>query len=249
MAYQKNILKLEGRVGDLIFYKTSFGHLVRSKPSGRIKYIANDPRYLRTRENATEFGRASSSAKLLRQALRESLLRFTNGSIVNRLNSRMLRVVKSDAVNERGMRVIHHKNTALLKGFSFHPSTILSDVFFHEISHKVDRGKGIAEINIPPFSADLAIQSSSGATHFRFSAAVACVDFGNKKYSTEVQHTAIYGLRDTIEDIHFDWVIPKGASQPIFTVLGIEFFATYGNIVHPMENKSFNVMGIINVDC
>lgn len=249
MAHQKNISKLEGTVDDLVFYKTSVGHLVRRKPSVNAKTIANDRRYLRTRENATEFGRASTAAKLLRQALYEPSLRFTNGLLVNRLNSRMLRVVKSDKINKRGMRVVHHKNTALLKGFGFHPSTMMSDVFFHEISHHFDSGKGIVEVNISPFSADLVIQSPKNATHFRFSAGIACVDFENKKHSSEVKHSAVYGLGDKIASIHFDWLISKGTSLPIFTVLGIEFYATHGDIIHPMENKSFNVMEIIKVNC
>ncbi len=69
MARQKGIIKLKGTIGDLSFYKTQDGHLAREKGGVDASRIANDPTFVRTRENGAEFGSAASSGKLLRDAL------------------------------------------------------------------------------------------------------------------------------------------------------------------------------------
>ena len=53
MAKQKGIIKLEGTIGDITFYKsTQDGHLAREKGGVSADRIANDPNFQRTRENS-----------------------------------------------------------------------------------------------------------------------------------------------------------------------------------------------------
>jgi len=66
MARQEGIIKLNGRIGDLTFYKTRNGYLARDKGGVDASRIANDPRYQRTRENMAEFGRATKAGKFFR---------------------------------------------------------------------------------------------------------------------------------------------------------------------------------------
>ncbi|TAI92947.1 hypothetical protein DMA11_25320, partial [Marinilabiliaceae bacterium JC017] len=70
MARQKGVIKLEGRIGDLSFYKTGGEYMARSKGGVDGDRIKNDPAFARTRENGAEFGRAGKSGKLLRNALK-----------------------------------------------------------------------------------------------------------------------------------------------------------------------------------
>jgi len=58
MARQKGIIKLEGTIGDISFYKSKDGHLARTKGGMEADRIKNDPTFQRTRENGNEFGRA-----------------------------------------------------------------------------------------------------------------------------------------------------------------------------------------------
>ena len=53
MARQVGIIKLEGGIGDISFYKTKDGHLARTKGGVDGKRIANDPAFQRTRENGS----------------------------------------------------------------------------------------------------------------------------------------------------------------------------------------------------
>lgn len=51
MAKLKGILKIEGTLDELTFYKTQDGHLVKTKGGVSAERIANDPNFQRTREN------------------------------------------------------------------------------------------------------------------------------------------------------------------------------------------------------
>jgi len=49
MARQKSILKLQGTIGGISFYKTKDGFLAREKGGVDASRIANDPGFARTR--------------------------------------------------------------------------------------------------------------------------------------------------------------------------------------------------------
>lgn len=70
MAKQKGIIKLQGKVGDISFYKSKDGYLAREKGGVDGQRIASDPAFQRTRENGKEFGNAGRNGKVLRNALR-----------------------------------------------------------------------------------------------------------------------------------------------------------------------------------
>jgi hypothetical protein len=61
MARQKGIIKLDGTVGGITFYKSKDGYLAREKGGVSADKIANDPNFQRTRENGEEFGRAGKA--------------------------------------------------------------------------------------------------------------------------------------------------------------------------------------------
>lgn len=69
MAKASGIIKIEGTVEDLTFYKKDGKNFVRKKSSISKERIANDPNYVRTRENNVEFSHSGSSGKLLRLAV------------------------------------------------------------------------------------------------------------------------------------------------------------------------------------
>ena len=70
MAQQHGILPITGTIGNITFYKSGEGFMVKQKTSVTAGRIKSDPAYQRTRENGAEFGRAGSAGKILRTALR-----------------------------------------------------------------------------------------------------------------------------------------------------------------------------------
>ena len=56
MGKLAGIIKLEGTLDGLTFYKSADGYLVRTKGGVSKTKIMNDPSFARTRENLCEFG-------------------------------------------------------------------------------------------------------------------------------------------------------------------------------------------------
>ncbi|MCU4158474.1 hypothetical protein J1N10_21080, partial [Carboxylicivirga sp. A043] len=104
MARQKGVIKLEGRVGDLSFYKSNGQYMAREKGGVDGDRIKKDPAYARTRENGAEFGRAGTAGKELRNALNEVLVRAADKKVSNRLAAKILKAIQADTTNRRGER-------------------------------------------------------------------------------------------------------------------------------------------------
>ncbi len=130
MARQNGIIKLKGTIGDISFYKTGDGHLAREKGGIDASRIANDPAFQRTRENGSEFGAAGKGGKVIRNAIRILLQNAKDKRVVSRLTTDLLKVVKTDAVNERGLRTIQDGDMSLLKGFEFNINGKLGSTLF-----------------------------------------------------------------------------------------------------------------------
>ncbi|CDS92281.1 hypothetical protein MUK51_05650 [Sphingobacterium faecium] len=117
MARVESLIKLNGTIGDLSFYKSkSVGYQARMKTGVSGARIANDAAFARTRENGSEFGRSQQEGKKLRELLRDVLFENSDNKFSQRLASRLLKVIQMDSVNVRGERVIVPENLVLLDG-------------------------------------------------------------------------------------------------------------------------------------
>jgi hypothetical protein len=113
MARQSGLIKLNGTLGGITFYKTQDGHLAREKGGVDASRIANDPNFQRTRENGAEFGAAGKAGKLLRTAFRNILQNSADNRMVGRLTSEMVKVIQADLTSVRGLRnVLRWRNGA-----------------------------------------------------------------------------------------------------------------------------------------
>src|SRR5690242_15123541 len=104
MAKQKGIIKLEGTIAGVTFYKSKDGYLAKEKSGVPADRIANDPVFQRTRENGAEFGRAGKAGKILRNALRALLQNASDFRMVSRLTTEFIDVIQADVTNARGLR-------------------------------------------------------------------------------------------------------------------------------------------------
>jgi hypothetical protein len=93
-------MKMEGRVGDLIFYRRGNKTCCRSRP-----VYKPDSLSAASRQSAGEFGRASSAAKQFRRALGGLWPASHDGGMVNRLNTAFYSALRADE-RPRGQRVI-----------------------------------------------------------------------------------------------------------------------------------------------
>jgi hypothetical protein len=120
MGRQEGIIPFTGRVGKLSFYKTKEdGYLVRKKSGVSRKRMMTDPAYARTRENIAEFGRGAQATKLVRRAFISFIKTAADTRVTSRLTRVIMKIIKEDAVNNRGERRVTNNEVGLLQGFEF----------------------------------------------------------------------------------------------------------------------------------
>ena len=119
MARQDSIIKLNGTIDGISFYKSKDGHLARKAGGVSKARIASDPAFIRTRENGSEFGRAGSAGKVLRTALRGLMQKASDSRVSSRLTAEMVHVIKADETSDRGLRNVLDGEVEMLQGFEF----------------------------------------------------------------------------------------------------------------------------------
>jgi hypothetical protein len=248
MARQKGILKIEGTIGGMTFYKTKDGHLVKEKSSISADKIANDPAFQRTRENGKEFGNAGSAGKVLRDAIRTLMLTASDGRVTSRLTQVMTDVLKQDLTSLRGERTVAigigtPEGKALLVGFDFNILASLGGILFK--SFALDTATGVITINniVPLNDIDFPI----GATHFTVKGAFAKVDFANGVSAVEYTNVINLPIDATSTNVVLTPAsVPASAATSIY-LLQIEFFQEVNGVQYTLKNGAYNALTIIEV--
>src|SRR6188768_2501783 len=191
MAKQKGIIKLEGTIGDITFYKSQDGYLAREKGGIPADRIANDPAFQRTRENGAEFGAAGKAGKVLRNAIRALLQNSADSRMVSRLTQEMVKVLQEDVTNTRGLRNVIDGEAELLEGFEFNKNGKLGTTLYAPFTGTIDRVAGTLTAAIPAFVPLNMLSAPGGSTHFKIVSAGAELDFENETFVIDTQATAV----------------------------------------------------------
>src|SRR6188768_3351710 len=101
MAHQRSTVTIQGTIGDLTFFKSQDGYMVKAKSTVSKEKILSDKKFARTRENMAEFGRAGKAGKVLRTPFNNLLQQSADNRMVSRLMTKSLEVIHTDTVNKR----------------------------------------------------------------------------------------------------------------------------------------------------
>lgn len=248
MAQQKGILPVKGTLGNLTFYKSKDGYLIREKGGLDAKRIASDPAFQRTRENNAEFGKAGKASKLLRNAVRFFSQNASDGKMVSRLTKEMMRVIKADAVNPRGSRNVIDGEAELLQGFEFNIHGKLSTTLYAPFIAAIDRVTGILSVEIPAFVPANTVAAPIGVTHFKLNLAGAEIDFEGNNIIVQTQSTAELPWDNVLTNaISLEASVTANSTHPLFLVLGVEFYQEVNGQMYSLKNGAFNSLSLVKV--
>ena len=249
MAKQKGIIKLDGTIGDITFYKSTLdGHLAREKGGVSGDRIANDPAFQRTRENGAEFGAAGKAGKTLRKAIRGLLQNASDSRMVSRLTQEMVKVLQADATNPRGQRNVIDGEAEMLEGFEFNKNGKLGSTFFAPYTGTIDRVTGALTVDIPAFVPQNLIDAAGGSTHYKIVSAGAEVDFENEKFVVDTKETAILPWdANPTAVINLANAVTANSTHPLFLALGICFYQEVNGQMYPLKNGAFNALALVKV--
>jgi hypothetical protein len=248
MAKQRGIIKLEGTIGDITFYKSQDGFLAKGKGGVSADRIASDPTFERTRENGAEFGNAGKAGRTLRTAFRALLLNSADNRMVGRLASKMVKVVQADLTNPRGQRNVIDGEAELLEGFDFNKYGKLGTTIYAPYTAVIDRAVGSLTVDIPAFIPGNMIAAPGGTTHFKIISAGAEIDFENDSFVVNNQSTGIMPWDNVATAvINLANAVTANSTHPLFLALGVEFYQEVNGQMYPLKNGTYNALSLVKV--
>jgi hypothetical protein len=210
--------------------------------------IANDPAFVRTRENNSEFGSSARSGKLTRDNLRPISMNATDGRVVARMTKIMTQIKNLDTTSVRGARNVGvamatAQAKALLKGFEFNREAMLSSMLFKPWA--VNTTTGV--ITIAGLVPTLDLIYPEGATHVSFTGAYANINYATGIADVKLTNVQNLPITATSSAITLTpTVVPTGTGAKIF-LLKIEFFQLVNAVQYSLKNGAFNALKIIEV--
>jgi len=248
MARQKGIVKLDGTIGGITFYKSQDGYLAREKGGVEASRIASDPAFARTRENGAEFGRAGKAGKMLRTAFRSMLQNTADPRMVSRLTADFVKVIKADATSDRGLRNVLDGEVEMLQGFEFNIKGKLGTTLYAPYTSEIDRAAGTLEVSIPAFVPINMVAAPTGSTHFKIISAGAEVDFENETFTVDTNDSAILSWDAvTTTALTLSNSVTANSTKPLFLVLGIEFYQQVNTQMYSLKNGAYNALALVQV--
>lgn len=249
MAKLKSLIKIEGTLDDLTFYKGKEGaYLVRTKGGVSANRIKNDPAFARTRENGTEFGHSATSGKILRRAITSLMADAKDSGVTPRLTQVMSKIKNADLSSIRGERKVSvglatEDGKVALKGFDFNKQAILSSVLLANYSLETTTG----EIVISNLIASQDLSVPSGATHVSFTSAFLNLDFSTGEKDLTVSPVSNVPINGTLSSITLTPpAAPTGTGNTCY-FLKIAFFQEINGVQYSLNNGAFNALKLIEV--
>ena len=248
MAKLNSLLKIEGTLDGMTFYKGKNGYLVRTKGGISKNRIDNDPSFVRTRENGSEFAQIAKSGKLLRQTFTPLLVDVKDATLTARMVKFMAQIKNLDTLSLRGDRNVANglqtlEGKTILKGFDFNSNAKLKSILLADI--QLDSATG--EISIVDFNPARQLYSPSGATHISFMAGIARIDFDAQE--KELQWSAEVNLQITNTPSPVSCLpasVPVGKGE-LYYVFKVSFFQEINSIQYSLNNGGFNCLHIMEI--
>ena len=248
MGKLDGIIKIQGTLDNLTFYKSADGHLVRTKGGVSKNRIMNDPAFQRTRENGTEFGHSATSGKMLRTAVGTLLFHAKDRRLSSRLMTVMSQIKNLDSTGIRGERHVSEglgtaEGRLLLKGFDFNAQAALGSVLYVPTVLDTPTGK----VTLSDFIPAEQVMFPDGATHFSMRSAFVNLDFATGVFETTYSPIENHLLDNTLTSFTLTpSAAATGSGTAIYLIL-IEFFQQVNGVQYGLNNGAYNVLNILDV--
>lgn len=244
MATQTGILGLQGTVGGLVFAKDGS---VRQKPASNKAAFNSAASLARTRENASEFGRAASAGKLLRDSLRVLIAAASDSRMVSRLTQTMRTIIGMDEANDRGERAIDKDNIGELMGFNFNQGAGIGQALFFQ--YAVTGAGSDVTMSIPALNPATDVVAPQGATHFELLYGAASLNFetGTYQVATVAAPLGIIALNSAAlanKSLVASFPVAPTADEVVVGVVGINYYQQLNGKNYPLNNNATNPLAI-----
>ncbi len=246
MAKQSGILRIEGTIAGISFYKTADGYFAREKSSLSRKRIYSDPSFQRTRENASEFGTAARMSKILIDVVRPVLKGSGDRRLFSRLVKTILAIIKKDKTNIRGSRVLAEENVKDLVGFDFNLNADIRSVVNFGIDKVQEKSPTERIYTFSKFRPIDAIKFPPGATHFKLAIMLISGDWLGETRDAATGYGKILPLNE--EEISPEIMIKPLAKETKheMVLLGIEFMQEVNGNYYSLKDGGYVSLSVLS---
>ena len=249
MAKQKGTVQMQGTIGNLTFFKSIDGYMVKAKSEVSGDRIKSDPKFARTRENMAEFGNAGKSGKIIRAPFNNLLNISSDPRMVSRLTAQCLQVIKTDTKAKRGKRTVANGDLSLFKDFEFNNKGILSTTLQVPYTVSFTRTSGALQFVLPAFVPQSGIAAPQGATHFQVQLAAAAINFNAKKNQEfQIASDILPWDINLTADLKLSLELPASSAYPVFILLQVQFMEQLNGDYYSLQNGAYNACSIIDID-
>ena len=247
MAKLKGIIRIEGTLQDMTFYKTQDGHLVKTKSGVSGERVANDAAFIRTRENGAEFGSAAKAGKIVRDSFRVLMQMASDNRVTSRVTQLMTRIQTQDTTSARGERKVSlgiatPEGLNLVKAFNFNNKSVLGSILLKPYS--VDTATGI--ITIGDLVPSLDIKAVPSATHVALMGAFAAINFDTGENDIQYTNAENLLIDSTSTSVTLTPVAVPTTVGTKFFLLEIVYFQEVNGTQYLLNNGAFNALSIID---
>lgn len=245
MARYKGIFEISGSIGDLTFYSSKDGLLVRGKRGVSGERIKTDPVFKGTRKNSSEFGHVSKCGQLIRQSLGAPLQVAKDFRTHSRMTSVLNKVKNLDQVSVRGERKVRigldtEAGKELLAGFDFNAAAPFDRMFLAPYSLNSTTGS----FEVADFSASKMVQSPKEATHIELHLIVNRIDFDSATYTSSPGAKTCLKVDSPPSPLLLaPKILPAGNGFLIFCFF-IQFFQDVNGERHLLDDPVLSLLGV-----
>lgn len=248
MPKQSSIIKIEGSIDDLTFYKTKNGYRVRKKSGISGDRIAKDPAFARTRENNREFGDMARAGKLFRRAVIDLMAGVQDDTIVPRLMRKFAAIKNLDATSVRGERTVAlgldtDEGKSLLRGFDFNKGAPLQSVLRKEVELDPETGT----VTLTDLDPGTHLSRPEGATHVTFRSGFLNIGLDTEEADLSLSAGVNVSLNEEAATITLvPDSVPEGDGVRVHLLL-VEFYQALNGGIYPLNNGAHNALSILEV--
>jgi len=263
MSKQVGLIRLDGKIGGISFYKLAGEDLARIANGPSKDRILKDANFQRTRENNVEFGGSANLAKALRLAFANILPTMADGRITSRL-VKLFKAINLSGTGARGEREFAiTDNRIKLVNFEFNNSTSLGSVMNAPYTFSNTAARNVGTVDIPPFNPTNYLNAPAGATHFKLISTIGVLsdyayDPATKKYepldtasnlANATGESAVLPLNAVTTAITLTAALTGAPTlsgdMNVIQTLGVEFYQRVDGVDYVFAQG--NAMKIINV--
>lgn len=211
MAKNKGIIKVQGKLDGLVFYRRNGIDIVQRPGGFDGERIKTEGRYEKTRQLAGEFGQCASLASLFKRELTPFLQTIPDPYVYNWIQKRLMLIKDCDRDSPKGGKTVANglktlEGKRLLDGFSFNRNKGLGTVLFAPYAVDLDEGTFSIQDFLP--QRDFSFGKGMGVGGMQL--VLMRVDFEACVCTMTVSDVLIFEKGDKKRDVVLHAAVPEG---------------------------------------